>query len=114
LLLAQPIQETLEPGVGQDLLDRVERVSQFVMGPGFVNEILAGTAGGHDKPATLATRNHMMPSGGIARWQKAQPSFIANGFVCMTTSCSVFRHDNNQKVTIGTFLTLRGMAPCDA
>jgi len=37
LLLVKPAKELLEPRIGLDLLDRVERVAQFVMRPRFVD-----------------------------------------------------------------------------
>ena len=53
LLLVKPAQELLEPRIGLDLLDRVERVAQFVMRPSLVDEIHAGIAGRSDVPPTL-------------------------------------------------------------
>jgi hypothetical protein len=46
LLFVQPLQKLLESGICKDLLDAVEGVPQFVVRPGFVDEILAGWAVG--------------------------------------------------------------------
>jgi len=62
LLPVKPAQELLKAGVGLDLLDRVERVAQFVMRPRLVDEILAGMAGGSDIPFTFAAWHNVVPS----------------------------------------------------
>ena len=64
LLLVKPAQELLEPRIGLDLLDRVERVAQFVLRPGLVDEILAGMAGRSDLTPTFAARHYVVPSCG--------------------------------------------------
>jgi hypothetical protein len=64
LLLVKPAKELLEPRIGLDLLDRVERVAQFVMRPRFVDKILTRMAGRSDVPPTFAARHYVMPSRG--------------------------------------------------
>lgn len=64
LLLVQPPQELLKPGIGQDSLHGVERVPQFIMAPGLVDEILAGVARRHDFGPALAARDDMVASRG--------------------------------------------------
>jgi len=41
LLLIKPAKEFLKSRIGLDFLDGFERIPQFVVRPGFVNEILA-------------------------------------------------------------------------
>lgn len=62
LLLAQPRQESLKLGVGLDLVHCVQFVPQLIVIPGLVDKILAGLAGGHCLPATLALWDDMMPT----------------------------------------------------
>ncbi len=64
LLPVKPAKELLKPRVGLNLFDRVELVAQFVMGPGLVDEILAGMAGRSDVAAAFAARHNMVPSRG--------------------------------------------------
>jgi hypothetical protein len=52
----------LEPKIGLDLLDRVERVAQFVMRPRLVDEILAGMASRNDVTPTFAARHYVVPA----------------------------------------------------
>jgi hypothetical protein len=56
----QPVEEFLKTSIGQDGFDRVEGVTEFVVAPSFVNEILAGMARGHDLGSAFAPRHHMM------------------------------------------------------
>ena len=60
LLFVQPLEKFLKTTVGQDPLDRIERVTEFIMTPGVVNEILAGMACGHDLRSALAPRHYVM------------------------------------------------------
>jgi len=64
VLFVEPAQELLIPGVSQDSLDRVESVPQFVMAPGFVDEVLAGMAGRRGFGPAFAARDDMVPSRG--------------------------------------------------
>src|SRR5438309_732757 len=64
LLLIKPAQEFLKSRIGLDSLDRVERVPQLVVRPGFVDEILAGVAGRCGVPSAFAARHHMVPARG--------------------------------------------------
>ena len=64
LLLVKPAKELLEARVGLDLLDRIERVAQFIMRPGLMDEVLAGMAGWGDVPSAFAARHNVVPSGG--------------------------------------------------
>jgi len=64
LLPVKPTKEFLEAGIGLNLLDRVELVTQFVMRPGFVDEILAGMASWSDVSSAFATRHNVVPSRG--------------------------------------------------
>ena len=47
-----------------NLLDRVERVAQFVVRPRLVDEILAGMAGRSDVSSAFAARHNVVPSRG--------------------------------------------------
>ena len=47
-----------------NLLDRIELVTQFVVPPGVVDEVLAGMAGWGDVPSAFAARHNVVPSGG--------------------------------------------------
>lgn len=64
LLFVQPLQEFLEPFVGLDFFHGIERVAEFVVGPGLVDEIFTGTAGGRGFASAFAARNDVMPPGG--------------------------------------------------
>ena len=64
LLLVKPAEEFLESRIGLDFLNRVERVPQFVMRPGFMDEIFAGVAGRGRVPSSLAARHHVVPARG--------------------------------------------------
>ena len=64
LLLVKPAEEFLESRIGLDFLDRIERVPQFVMRPGLMDEILAGVAGWRRVPSAPAARDHVVPSRG--------------------------------------------------
>ena len=64
LLLVKPAEEFLESRIGLNLLDRVERVPQFVVRPGLMDEILAGVAGRRRVPSALAARDHVVTSRG--------------------------------------------------
>jgi hypothetical protein len=63
LLPVKPTKEFLEAGIALNLLDRVELVAQFVMRPGFVDEILTGMAGRSDVSSAFAARDNVVPSG---------------------------------------------------
>src|SRR5215831_7317374 len=54
LLFVKPTKKSLETRIRLDLLDRVERVAQFVMAPRFVEEILAGMTSGHNFSSSFA------------------------------------------------------------
>ncbi len=56
----QPIEEFLKTGFRQDRLHSIERVSELVMAPGLVDEILTGTARRHDLGSTFAARHYVM------------------------------------------------------
>ena len=62
LLLVKPAEEFLESRIGLDIPDRVERVPQFVVRPGLMDEILAGVAGRRRVPSALAARHYVVPS----------------------------------------------------
>jgi len=62
LLLVKPAQEFLESRITLDLLDCVERVAQFVMGPRFVDEILTRMAGRSDVSSAFAAGHNVVPS----------------------------------------------------
>ena len=64
LLLVKPAEELLESRIGLDLLDRVECVAELVVGPCFVDEILARVAGRRRVPSAPAARDHVVPSRG--------------------------------------------------
>ena len=64
MLFMQPCEEFLETSIGQDRFHRIERVPKLVMTPGFVDEILARMAGGHDLRSALAARNNVMTARG--------------------------------------------------
>jgi hypothetical protein len=64
LLLVKPTEELLEARIGLNLLDRIELVTQFVVRPGLVDEVLAGMAGRGDVPSAFAARHNVVPSGG--------------------------------------------------
>ena len=64
LLLVKPAEEFLESRIGLDLFNPVERVPQFVVRPGLMDEILAGVAGRRRVPSALAARDHVVPSRG--------------------------------------------------
>ena len=64
LLLVKPAEKFLESRIGLDLLDRVERVPQFVVRPGLMDEILAGVAGRRRVSSALASRDHVVPTSG--------------------------------------------------
>ena len=63
LLFVKPAKELLKAFVGQDSLDGIEHVAQFVMRPGFVNEIFARMAGRHCFASAFAARDDVMPAG---------------------------------------------------
>ena len=64
LLLVKPAEEFLESRIGLDFLDRIERVPQFVVTPGLVNEVFAGVAGRRRVPSSPAARDHVVTSRG--------------------------------------------------
>jgi hypothetical protein len=64
MLLVQPAEELLKPRIGQNGLDGVKRVAQFVVGPGFVDEILAGVTGRNDFGSAFAAWDHVVPACG--------------------------------------------------
>ena len=70
LLFVEPAEEFLESRIGLDFLDGVERVPQFVVGPGFVDEILARVAGWCRVPSAFATRHHVVPARGHRSFAK--------------------------------------------
>ena len=64
LLLVKPAKEFPKPRIGPDLLDRVERVAQFVVRPRLVDEVLTRMAGRRDVSSTFAARHNVVPSRG--------------------------------------------------
>jgi hypothetical protein len=64
LLLVEPEEELFEARIGLNLLDRVELVPQFIMRPGFVDEILARMASWGDVSTAFAAWHNMVPSRG--------------------------------------------------
>jgi hypothetical protein len=60
LLLVKPAQELLEANICLNLLNRIERVAQFIVRPCFVDEILAGMAGRGNVPSAFAARHDMV------------------------------------------------------
>jgi hypothetical protein len=64
LLLKEPAEEFLKSRVDLDFLDGIERIAQFVVRPGFVDEILAGVAGRCRVLSAFAARDHVVPSCG--------------------------------------------------
>ena len=60
LLLAQPSKEPLKPRIREDLFHRVDLVAELVVGPGLVDEVFTGLAGGHRFLSSLAPRNDMV------------------------------------------------------
>jgi len=63
VLLVQPLEESVESGIGQDASHGVESVPQFVVAPGFVDEVLARMTRRHDLGSTLAARDHVVAAG---------------------------------------------------
>jgi hypothetical protein len=64
VLFAQPLEELLKPGIGQNNFDSVERIAEFIVTPGFVDEILAAVARRYDFSSTFAARHNVVPSRG--------------------------------------------------
>ena len=64
LLLVKPAKEFLKSRIGLDFLDRVECVAEIVVGPRFVDEILARVAGRCRVSSALASRDHVVPTSG--------------------------------------------------
>jgi len=60
LLLIQPPEKFLKTRVGQNGFHRIESISQLVMTPGLVNEILAGMTGRHDLGPAFAAGHDVM------------------------------------------------------
>jgi len=65
-LFVKPAEEFLKPIIRADFLHRVEVVTQLIMGPSLVDEILATVACGRDLASALAARHDMMPARGDA------------------------------------------------
>ena len=63
VLLVQPLEKFLETRVRQDGFHVVVSVPKFIVTPGFVDEILARMARGHDLRSALAARNNVMSPG---------------------------------------------------
>lgn len=63
-LFVQPLEKFLKVSVGKNRFHGIKRVAKFVVTPGFVDEILAGMARGHDLGPVFATRNNVMPTRG--------------------------------------------------
>ena len=85
LLSVEPPQELLEPIIGQNLLDGIEYVAQFIVRPCLVDEILARSAGRHDLRPAFTARDHMMAVGRNSTATK-DASFLDHG------SCHLRRH----------------------
>jgi hypothetical protein len=64
LLLVKPTEQLLEARIGLNLLDCIEFVTQFVVRPGLVDEVLAGMAGRGNVSSAFAPRHDVVPSGG--------------------------------------------------
>jgi hypothetical protein len=64
VLFLEPAQEFLVARVGLDFFDSVEVVAELVVGPGFVDEIFAGAAGGRGSASAFATRDDVVFAGG--------------------------------------------------
>ena len=64
VLLLEPAQEFLVARVGLDFFDGVEVVAELVVGPGFVDEIFAGAAGGRGFASAFATGHDVVFAGG--------------------------------------------------
>ncbi|SRR6266404_9355664 len=62
LLLVEPAEEFLKSRIGLDFLDGIKRIPQFVVRPGFVNEIFARVAGRDSCGPAFAARDDMVPS----------------------------------------------------
>ena len=60
VLFLEPAQEFLVALVGLDFFDGVEVVAELVVGPGFVDEIFAGAAGGRGFASAFATRDDVV------------------------------------------------------
>ena len=60
----EPLEEFPNTAVGQYAFNGVESVAQFVVAPGFVDEILAGMACGNHLGAPFAPRDDMMSTRG--------------------------------------------------
>ena len=60
LLPMQPLEEFLKTGISHNRFHRVERVAEFIVTPGLVDEILTGMAGGDNLGSALAARHHVM------------------------------------------------------
>jgi hypothetical protein len=63
-LFVKPAEEFLKPIIRADFLHRVEVVTQLIMGPSLVDEILATMARRRDLAPTLAARHDMVPTRG--------------------------------------------------
>ena len=64
MLFLEPAQEFLVARVGLDFFDGVEIVAELIVGPGFVDEIFAGTAGRRGFASAFATRDYVVFAGG--------------------------------------------------
>jgi hypothetical protein len=81
VLFLEPAQEFLVARVGLDFFDGVEVVAELVVGPGFVDEIFAGTAGRRGFASAFATRDHVVFAGGdVAIAEGALFRFGLGGF----------------------------------
>ena len=60
LLLAQPGKEPLKPRIGEDFFHCVDLVAKLIVGPGLVDEVFAGLAGGHRFLSSFAPRNDVV------------------------------------------------------
>ena len=56
----QPLEAFLKTNVRQNRFHSIERVTEFIMTPGLVNEILTGVACGHDLGPALTTRHYVV------------------------------------------------------
>jgi hypothetical protein len=66
LLLVKPAQKFLEPRIGLDFFHGIIEVSQFIVRPGLVDEILATLASWHNLPTALAPRHDVVAARGDA------------------------------------------------
>jgi hypothetical protein len=60
MLFIQPLEKFLKTRVDQDGFHRIKSISQLVVTPGLVDEILTGMARRHDLVSAFAPRHHVM------------------------------------------------------